>query len=229
MREDSSTEDNDKENNGRTVAKSGTRVNAISDIFKEPKGKKIRTVLTIGEAGIGKSFHAHKFIKKWAENKDNRSYFTWAWESVLKKAKDEELIFPLNVSKLNLIRMSEKKISLFGLLNHFFKETEKFVISDFEKIKVLFVLDGLDAYQPPLDFDNNDTLTDVREPASVDVLLINLIRGNLLPSARLWITSRLKMSNTSVDRMTEIRCKLMCVNEGCKGSCINKCIQTKHV
>lgn len=201
MREDSSTEDNDEEKNGCTAAKSVTRVNAISDIFKEPKGKQIRTVLTIGEAGIGKSFHVQKFKKEWAEEKDKKSF---------------QIVFPLNVSKLKLIK--GEKVSLVELLNHFFEGAKKLVISDFEKFKVLFVLDGLEAYQPPLDFGSSDTLTDVTDSASVDVLLTNLIRGNLLPSARLWITSRLKLPDTFVNRTTEIRCKLMGVNEGCKGN-----------
>ncbi|KAG8002819.1 hypothetical protein GBF38_015399 [Nibea albiflora] len=83
---------------------------------------------------------------------------------------------------------------------------KEIVISDFEKIKVLFVLDGLDAYQPPLDFDNNDTLTDIREPASVDVLLTNLIRGK--PSfCQALDNLPTEAANSFVDRTTEIRCK----------------------
>ncbi|XP_060929940.1 uncharacterized protein LOC133004497 [Limanda limanda] len=117
---------------------------------------------------------------------------------------DEELIFPLDFSKLNGIK--EEEISLVGLLNHLLKETKESVISNYENVKVVFVLDGLDRYLQPLDFDHSDILTDVRQPASVNVLLTNLIRGNLLPSAQLWITSRsCSLPDKSYDKMTEIR------------------------
>ncbi|XP_037628861.1 uncharacterized protein LOC119489909 isoform X35 [Sebastes umbrosus] len=203
IREEGSGEVNDEKKNGHTAVKSLARVNAVSDIFKDTKGQKIRTVLTTGEAGIGKSFHVQQFIKEWAKNE--KSLFTWFIDGAkaMIYGKADEVIFHLNFSKLNLIK--EKKVSLMGLLNHFLEETKPFVISNFEQFNVLFVLDGLDD-QPPLDVDNNDTLTDVREPASVDVLLTSLIRGTLLPSARLWITSR-KLSDARVDRTTEIRCK----------------------
>lgn len=224
MREDRSSEVDDEEKN-LSLRKSVTQVNAVSDLFKDTKEQTIKTVMTIGEAGIGKSFHVQKFIKNWAEN-DN--WFTWL-KSLYYKA--DEVIFPLNFSELNLIR--EKKINLVKLPNHFFKEINTFVISNFEKFKVLFILDGLDAYQPPLDFDNNDIVTDVRQPASVDVLLTNLIRGKLLPSARLWITSRPSAANllpdTCVNRMTEIRCKLRGADKGCQGKLNKGAIKSKHV
>ncbi|XP_037628836.1 uncharacterized protein LOC119489909 isoform X12 [Sebastes umbrosus] len=201
MREDRSGEVNDEEKNGHTAVKSLTRVTAVSEIFKDTKGQKIRTVLTTGGAGSGKSFHVQQFIKEWAKKKSVLTRFITGPKAMF-SGKADEVIFPLNFSDLNLIK---EKVSLMGLLNHFFKETETFVISNFEQFNVLFVLDGLDAYQPPLDFDNNDTLTDVSVPASVDVLLTSLIRGTLLPSARLWITSRLKLPDARVDRTTEIR------------------------
>lgn len=212
MREDRSGEANDEEKNGCTAAKSVTQVNSISDVFtKDSKRKEIRTVLTTGEEGIGKSFHVQKFTKEWAKN--DRKSLVAGWIDATKERiwGKQEVLFALNHSKL-LIK--EKKFSLMELLNHSVKETKEFVVSNFDQFKVFFVLDGLDAYQLPLDFANNDTLTDIQEPASVDVLLTNLIRGTLLPSARLWIISRLKLPATVVDRTTEIRCKLMGVDEG---------------
>ncbi|XP_010772369.1 uncharacterized protein isoform X2 [Notothenia coriiceps] len=189
-----------REVNGESVK----RVNAVSDIFKEEDGKTIRTVLTTGESEIGKSLCVQKFIREWA--KKDSSYFTW-FKALLAKAqaKEVEVIFPLNISKLQTIRNNET--SLVELLYEFVKETKENVISNIEQFKVLFVLDGFDAYQPPLDFDNKDKVTDVRGRASVDVLLTNLIKGNLFPSARLWITSRLKLPDACVHRTTEIRCK----------------------
>ncbi|KAM8755050.1 uncharacterized protein AB9X84_011658 isoform 2-T2 [Acanthopagrus schlegelii] len=210
IREEKSNKVDNGEKNQRPVAKSVTQVKATSDIFKNIDEKPIRTVLTIGEAEIGKSFHAQKFKREWAEN-DKGSYLTWIFSSLtsFRSKADEEVIFPLNFSELNKIK--EKKLSLVGLLEHFFKETKECVLSNFEQFKVLFVLDGLDDYEPPLDFDSCDILTDPREPASVDVLLTNLIRGKLFPSARLWITSRpsaaKQLPDACVDRTTEIRCK----------------------
>ncbi|KAF3696664.1 NLR family CARD domain-containing protein 3 CARD15-like protein Caterpiller protein 16.2 [Channa argus] len=205
MREDS-TEVNGAEKSGQTVIKSIKQMNSISDIFNDGNGKQIRTVLTIGEADIGKSFHMKKFIKDWAKNE--KSMFTWFTDKVTEllwsKPKVEEVIFPLNFSKLNLTK--DTKVSLVDLINNLFEETKKSVISDFTQLKVLFALDGLDRYQTPLDFDNNETLTDVRKPALVDVLLTNLIKGNLLPRAQVWITSRPSHAKQlPVDRMTEIR------------------------
>ncbi|XP_044208926.1 NLR family CARD domain-containing protein 3-like [Thunnus albacares] len=213
MKEDRSGEINDEENNGQTVVKSVTRVNAISEIFKCKKGQTVRTVLTTGEAGIGKSFHAQKSTQEWAKNENQPSFSTRSIDStkaITGNDKDDlEVIFPLRFSELNSIK--KQRVSLLGLLNYFFKETKESVISNYANFKVLFVLDGLDDYELPLDFDNNDTLMDIREPASVDVLLTNLIRGNLLRSAQLWITSRPsaaeKLPDKLVDKKTQIRVK----------------------
>lgn len=210
MREDSTAEGTDEQKKKQTVVK----VKTTSDIFKDTNGKKIRTVLTVGEADVGKSFHVQKFIKQWAEKK-NLSFFTWVADKTkafFGKGEENELgIFPLEVSELN--KMKDKN-SLVGLLNHGIKETKDFVITEFSNFPVCFVLDGLDKFQLPLDFDTNTTLSDISEPASVDVLLTNLIKGNLLPSALVWITSRpsaFKQLNVEkcVDRVTEIRGKII--------------------
>ncbi|XP_030277534.1 uncharacterized protein LOC115584331 [Sparus aurata] len=217
IREEKSNEVDNGEKNISPAAKSVTPVEATSDIFKDTTEKPIRTVLTMGEAGIGKSFHAQKFKTEWAINHKG-SFFTRVvnlFTSFRNKA-DEEVIFPLNFSELNKIK--ETKVSLVGLLEHFFKETKECVISNYEQFKVLFVLDGLEDYQPPLDFDNSNILTDTREPASVDVLLTNLIRGKLFPSARLWITSQpsaaKQLPDACVNRTTEVRCKFVGVDGG---------------
>ncbi|CAL8368836.1 unnamed protein product [Gadus morhua 'NCC'] len=57
--------------------------------------------------------------------------------------------------------------------------------------------------------ENNPIWTDVTESTSVDVLLTNIIRGDLLPSARIWITTRPAAANQipaeCVDMVTEVR------------------------
>uniref|UniRef100_A0A3Q1IXK5 B30.2/SPRY domain-containing protein n=1 Tax=Anabas testudineus TaxID=64144 RepID=A0A3Q1IXK5_ANATE len=164
------------------------------DIFKGSPGREepIRTVMTKGVAGIGKTVLTQKFTLDWAEDKANQ---------------DIQFTFPLTFRELNVLK--EKKFSLVELVHHFFTETKQAGISRFEEFQVVFILDGLDECRLPLDFHNNQILTDVTESTSVDVLLTNLIRGNLLPSARLWITTRPAAANQippqSVDMVTEVR------------------------
>uniref|UniRef100_A0AAQ4PER2 NACHT domain-containing protein n=1 Tax=Gasterosteus aculeatus aculeatus TaxID=481459 RepID=A0AAQ4PER2_GASAC len=152
----------------------------------------IRTVMTKGVAGIGKTVLTQKFTLDWAEDKDHQ---------------DIQFTFPFTFRELNVLR--EKKFSLVELVHHFFSETRAAGICRFEEFQVVFIFDGLDECRLPLDFHNNEILTDVTESASVDVLLTNLIRGKLLPSARLWITTRPAAANQippeCVGMVTEVR------------------------
>ncbi|KAL7383808.1 hypothetical protein ABVT39_018079 [Epinephelus coioides] len=164
------------------------------DIFKASPGRDepIRTVMTKGVAGIGKTVLTQKFTLDWAEDKANQ---------------DIQLTFPFTFRELNVLK--EKKYSLVELVHHFFTETKEAGICRFEEFQVVFIFDGLDECRLPLDFHNNEILTDVTESTSVDVLLTNLIRGKLLPSARLWITTRPAAANQippdCVDMVTEVR------------------------
>uniref|UniRef100_A0A8C7TM11 B30.2/SPRY domain-containing protein n=1 Tax=Oncorhynchus mykiss TaxID=8022 RepID=A0A8C7TM11_ONCMY len=165
-----------------------------NDIFKPLSGqdKLIRTVLTKGVAGIGKTVSVQKFILDWAEGKANQ---------------DVQFVFSFPFRELNL--MKEIKHTLIELLNHFSMEIKESRISNYDKYKVLFIFDGLDECRLPLDFQNNKICCDVTESTSVDVLLTNLMKGNLLPSALLWITTRPaaanKIPSECVDQVTEVR------------------------
>ncbi|XP_031170434.2 protein NLRC3-like [Sander lucioperca] len=164
------------------------------DIFKTPSGRDepIRTVMTKGVAGIGKTVLTQKFTLDWAEDKANQ---------------DIQFIFPFTFRELNVLK--EKKYSLVELVHYFFSEIKEAGICSFEEFPVVFIFDGLDECRLPLDFLKTKILTDVTESTSVGVLLTNLIRGKLLPSARLWITTRPAAANQippeCVDVVTEVR------------------------
>ncbi|KAL7858926.1 hypothetical protein SRHO_G00140730 [Serrasalmus rhombeus] len=168
-----------------------------NDIFKPIPGKDkpIRTVLTRGIAGIGKTVSVQKFILDWVEEKANQ---------------DVTFIFPFSFRELNLIK--DKKLSLMDLLHLFFPQIKQFRLIDLihcADCKFMFILDGLDECRPPLDLEKGDILSDLKESASVDVLLTNLIRGKLLSSSLLWITTRPAAVNQIllqyINQVTEIR------------------------
>ncbi|XP_029913609.1 NLR family CARD domain-containing protein 3-like [Myripristis murdjan] len=183
-----------------------------SDIFKHPSGKctPIRMVLTNGIAGIGKTFLVQKFILDWAEGRANQ---------------DVHLAFPFTFRELNLLKGERFRFAELihrciretiniqeEALNYIFTEIQTSGNSNYDKskFKLLFVLDGLDESRLSLDFTANEKrLIDVTESTSVDVLLTNLIKGKLLPSARLWITTRPAAANQipaeCVDMVTEVR------------------------
>ncbi|KAI4881454.1 hypothetical protein NFI96_009613, partial [Prochilodus magdalenae] len=160
-------------------------------MFKPLPGqdKPIRTVLTQGVAGIGKSICVQKFILDWAEGKDYQ---------------DIQFIFPLPFRELNLKKGSQ---SLMEIINFFFPEIQGLTLSD--RYNIMFIFDGLDECQLPLKFQTNETLNDVSKEAPLDVVMTNLIKGILLPSARIWITTRpaaaARIPAEYVHRMTELR------------------------
>uniref|UniRef100_A0A3B3V6J4 NACHT domain-containing protein n=1 Tax=Poecilia latipinna TaxID=48699 RepID=A0A3B3V6J4_9TELE len=164
----------------------------LEQLFRGSPGQNnpVRTVITRGVAGIGKTVLTQKFTLDWAENKANQ---------------DIQFIFPFTFRELNALK--GKEFSLVELVHNFFTETKE--ICGFIEFQVIFIFDGLDECRLPLDFQNNEILTDVTKPASVDALLTNLIRGKLLPTARLWITTRPAAAgwipHDYVDMVTEVR------------------------
>ncbi|XP_041950293.1 NACHT, LRR and PYD domains-containing protein 3-like isoform X2 [Alosa sapidissima] len=177
----------------RQVTKGDTQIKC-TDIFKPLPGldKPIRTVLTKGLAGIGKTVSVQKFILDWTEGKANEKI---------------QLIFPLPFRELNL--MKNKTYNLMDIIHHFFSETKGVTLSNQNKHNIAFIFDGLDESRFPLDFQHNESIYNVTDHATVDVLLTNLIKGNLLPSALVWITSRPAAANQippeCVNQVTEVR------------------------
>ncbi|XP_022609292.1 NLR family CARD domain-containing protein 3-like [Seriola dumerili] len=164
------------------------------DIFKAlpDQQRHIRVVLTNGVAGVGKTISVQKFSLDWAKGFENQ---------------DISLLVLLSFRELNFIK--NERYSLLRLLHIFHPTLQKLTAEQLAVCKVLFIFDGLDESRLSLDFNNRKVVSDVTQKSSVNVLLTNLLQGNLLPSALVWITSRPAAANqippTCVDRVTEVR------------------------
>ncbi|XP_058234459.1 protein NLRC3-like [Hemibagrus wyckioides] len=148
-------------------------------------------ILESGSLPLLNEIYTELYITEGWSGDINKEHEVRQIETVSRRPATQEI--PINCNDLFMDIRQMRKI---GLLNC-------------DAYKVLFIFDGLDECQLPLNFQRNERLCDVTESASVDVLLTNLIKGNLLPSALLWITSRPGAANQippeCVDQLTEIR------------------------
>ncbi|XP_043088624.1 NACHT, LRR and PYD domains-containing protein 3-like isoform X1 [Puntigrus tetrazona] len=180
----------------RTLQDTPINCNDIFNLLPEPgdeeKKDKIKTVLTKGIAGIGKTVSVQKFILDWAEGKANQ---------------DVDFMFVLTFRELNLIK--DHQYSLHRLLLDFHPELQDLDPKIYDECKIVFIFDGLDESRISPMFSDSQKVSDVTEISSVGLLMSSLMRGDLLPSALIWITTRPTAANqipsNYVNRVTEIQ------------------------
>ncbi|XP_058610651.1 NACHT, LRR and PYD domains-containing protein 3-like [Onychostoma macrolepis] len=177
-------------NKNKQTQEKPIKCNDVFTLLREKNEKKI--VLTKGVAGIGKTVSVHKFILDWAEGEANQ---------------DIHCVFLLPFRDINCIK--DREFNLHEFLRKFYPQLKNIEKSNlYEECKLAFVFDGLDESRLPLNF-KSETLNDVEERSSVDVLFTSLVKGQLLPSALVWVTSRPAAANQIPPRyvglFTEVR------------------------
>ncbi|XP_048460417.1 NACHT, LRR and PYD domains-containing protein 3-like [Rhincodon typus] len=174
----------------KTVIKSMENKNIFRPIHEE---RPARVVITNGIAGIGKTIYVKKFLLDWAMSKTHQEY-------------DFVFVFPF--CELNLI--SDESMSLVQLVQQHYPHMRQLGETyPKDSDRSLFIFDGLDESRFSLEFENSPVCSDISKPMPLQSLLTNLIKGNLFPSASIWITTRPstihRIPSCYVDRMTEIQ------------------------
>ncbi|XP_042596135.1 NLR family CARD domain-containing protein 3-like [Cyprinus carpio] len=165
-----------------------------ADIFRPlpHEQKPIRTVMMTGIPACGLTVAVNKFIIDWMEEKNN---------------KDFQLVFPLPAKELHLGK--DGNLSFLEMLGSFFAEADDIKFIEKPDCLSLFIIDALELCKHNLDFKNNEVISSARVKAPLDALLTSLIKGTLLPNARVWITSHVTAAHRIppelIDRFVELR------------------------
>ncbi|KAM6951360.1 NLR family CARD domain-containing protein 3 [Aplochiton taeniatus] len=148
-----------------------------------------RVSLTVGVAGIGKSTLVRHFVRLWSQGEI---------------CTDLSFVLPFAFWELN----SQEKISAEKLVKLAFPHLADPSLVLGGACRTLLILDGLDQFRCPLDFSEAVACTDPKKDVAIDDMITNIIRGNLLPEAAVWVTSRPSVASQVpgglVDRVTEI-------------------------
>lgn len=158
----------------RTASPIQETVIRASDIFRplpnDPSN--VRTIMMTGIPASGLTVAVNKFIIDWKEGKTNQDF---------------QFVFPLAGKELHLGKEGDQPF--LQMLATFFPEADSIRFIEKEDCSILFIFDALELCVYPLNFQSNDAITSVTTKAPVDTLLTSLIKGTMLPHARVWITS----------------------------------------
>ncbi|XP_028276525.1 NACHT, LRR and PYD domains-containing protein 3-like [Parambassis ranga] len=161
-----------------TNRKAGTLL-SVPDIFSAERMRndftKVKFIVVIGSAGSGKTMAIRKLILDWIEERSHQHI---------------GFLFPLPFRELKQFEGST--ISLLEIIQTLYPATKKLRIEDYRcsECKLLFVFEGLDEYTEKLDFETTDYYSNFKEPTTLNIIVVNLMRGRLHFQGLFLITAR---------------------------------------
>ncbi|CAJ1065642.1 nuclear mitotic apparatus protein 1-like [Xyrichtys novacula] len=170
----------------------------VNNLYRLQKadGTPARTVVTTGIPGIGMSVSVGKFCLDWAEMRAN---------------KDLQFIVKLSFRSLWILRNKNppQEMSIKEMVEYYHPECKDFLYLEDESCKFAVIMDSFDCYQASLDWENARVINDNHTKAHPDTLIVNIIRGNVLPGAWVWILGRSaavsQIPSNFIDVVTEIQ------------------------
>ncbi|XP_029628464.1 NACHT, LRR and PYD domains-containing protein 3-like [Salmo trutta] len=128
--------------------------------------------LLSGVAGSGKTTVVIRLVNEWARDSDS-----------------QKIVLSLSFRELNLLSEPQSLQEL--LLVHYshLKPVLARVV-DSQPGRILLILDGLDEFRFPLDFERSPKCSDPERRLGIGEMVVNLIKGHLLPGISILVTSR---------------------------------------
>ncbi|XP_047234990.1 NACHT, LRR and PYD domains-containing protein 3 [Girardinichthys multiradiatus] len=133
-----------------------------------------RLMFLHGVAGSGKSMFIKKLVLDWALERSHQHF---------------SFIFPLALRELKQFESSE--ISLEEIIWTLYPETKRLKIESLKgEDNALFIFDGLDEYTEEFDFAQTEIHSDSSSRVSLNINLVNILRGRLLSNSMCLVTTR---------------------------------------
>ncbi|XP_063291920.1 NLR family member X1 isoform X1 [Pelobates fuscus] len=148
------------------------RIITVAELFHpDSSGKPVRNVVLYGTVGTGKSTLIRKMILDWCNGRRN----------------EFQLIIPLSCEDLSQVTAP---VALSRLIMRKYLHLRELLPNLSHNPGVLFILNNLEWMNLDFRMANTELCSDPNEPFPPSTLLVNLIRGYLLPEASVLVTTR---------------------------------------
>ncbi|XP_040181439.1 NLR family member X1 [Rana temporaria] len=145
---------------------------SVSQLFQaDPSGKPVRNVILYGTVGTGKSTLIRKLVLDWCNE----------------RRADFQLIIPLSCEDLSQV---SAPVSLTRLINRKYLHLRDLLPTLSNHSNILFILNSLEWMNLDFRMANTELCSDPNEAMPPPAILVNLLRGYMLPEARVLVTTR---------------------------------------